>query len=202
MYKKISLNWFKYHLVTFLDLIIAFHPFRKIGSRLPLVCIPNGGFITFVFSTVTALIIYVPVILFVVNAINTGILIPEFFIVFIFGVVFGSIFRYIQAEMVSRVDVDQHRLKLTYFGFFKKEVTIFKREELKQMVLIKEKYRNTKNYKVCVELNGGRQIMLELTIFRRRAHRILNKYKEALRLPVSDPSQKNIINDAHVTINN
>ncbi len=202
MNNKITFSWLVYHLRTFLELIFVFHPFKRIGNNLPMVCIPNGSIGTFLFAVVTSLIIDLPLILFIANIINAGVLIPELFIVSIFGIVFGTIFRNIQARMVSHVHIDEHKLALTYFGFYKKEVTIFERDELKNMVLIKEKYRNTKNYKVCIELVDGRQLMLELTIFKQRAERILNTYRKALHLLVSDPSKKQIINDAHITISN
>ncbi|MGQ1787587.1 MULTISPECIES: hypothetical protein [unclassified Saccharicrinis] len=200
MNKLISLRWFKYHLGTFLDLIVVFHPFRRIGTKVPLVCIPNNLLSTFVFAMVSSLIIYVPVILFVANYANAGLIIPEFFIVTIFGVIFGTIFRSIQSNMVSVIQIDRHQLTLTHYGFYKKETTVIKRDQLKTMVLMKEKYRGTKNYKICVETSDGRHVMLKLTIFKKSAENILNTYRNALGLLVSNPSEKQIINDAHFTI--
>jgi len=200
--KYLSLSWLKYHLLTLLQLIIVFHPFRIKSNRLPIVLIPYGAIPTFLFALVSSLLIYLPLVLFIGLAINANILAPELFIVSAFGLIFGTIFRSIQGKSISHIHVYRHELILTFFGFYEKEVEIIRRDKWEGLVLYKEKYRSTKNFKVCLQLDDGRQVMLELTIFGKRAKRKLYSLGKILKLKEINPQQMQIINDGHVHLGN
>lgn len=200
--KNLSLSWLKYHLTTLLRLIIIFQPFRIKSNRLPIVLIPYGAIPTFLFALVSSLIILLPLVLFIANAINANILVPELFVVSAFGLIFGTIFRSMQGKSISHIRAYRHEMILTFFGFYKKEEEIFRRDKWEGLVLYKEKYRSTKNYKVCLQLDDGRQVMLELTIFRKRAERQLTSLCQILGLKEMEPMQRQIINDGHVQVGN
>jgi hypothetical protein len=94
-----------------------------------MVLTPNGAFSTFLFASVSSLIIYFPIVLFIGNAINAGIWIPELFIVSAFGLVFVTVFRSIQGKFVSHIHIYRHELILTFYRFYEKEVEVFNRKE-------------------------------------------------------------------------
>ena len=198
--KNLSLNWLKYHLLTIPRLIFVFHPFRIKSDRLPIVLIPYGAIPTFLFALVSSLIIYLPLILFIGNAINANIIIPELFIVSAFGIVFGIIFRNIQGKSACQIQIYRHELVLTFYGFYKEEVEVFSKDKWEGLVLYKEKFRSTKNYKVCLHLDDGRQVMLALTIFRKRANTKLKSLCQILKLKEINPLKRQIINDGNIQL--
>ena len=200
--KNLTSSWLKYHLFSFLNLILVFHPFRIKSERLPMVFTPNGAFHTFLFSIVTSLLIFFPIVLFIGNAINANMLIPELFIVSAFGLVFGTIFRSIQSRSACHIHIFRHELILTLFGFYKKEIEVFSKNKWEGLVLYKEKFRSTKNYKVCLQLDDGRQVMLILTIFAKKAQKRLNLLCRTLGLKEMSPKQRQIINDGHIHLGN
>lgn len=200
--KNLTSSWLKYHLFSFLNLILVFHPFRIKSERLPMVFTPNGAFHTFLFSLVTSIIIFLPIVLFIGNAINADILVPELFIVTVFGLIFGTIFRSIQGKSACHIHIFRHEFILTLFGFYKKEIEVFSKSKWEGLVLYKEKFRSTKNYKVCLQLDDGRQVMLVLTIFAKKADKQLKSLCRILGLEEISPIKREIINDGHIHLGN
>lgn len=197
--KKISLQWLQYHLISFIELVFAFHPFRWRNNTLPIICTPVSAFPTFLFSTVINAIIYLPLVIFIGNYINTNILITELFIISVFGLLFGTIFRAIQGK-ISYISINNAELKIMSYGFYEKEITLFKRNELAGIVLFKDKFKGTKNFKICIELFEKQQIMLELTMFEKKANKLMKYYCKTLNLKVVNGSKKEILNDGNFTI--
>jgi len=200
--QKMTTQWFGYHLKTFPELIWVFNPFKTIGKSIPGFFIPHGRVMIFLFSLFSTCMIYIPVFSLLIVFIVKKVLIPELFIVSIFGFAFGTIFRSVQAEDTSVVFVDRSELKIIIYGFFAKKIYPFRINKLVGIILYKNKYRSTKNYKICVQLDDGRQVLLKLTIFHKKAIRYLNNYHELLGLSVIEPPKRRIINDNRISLDN
>ncbi len=165
--------------------------------RLPVTIIPYGGLPTFIFSLIISLIIYLPVVLFLLQAAGTGNPSFELFIVSGFGLIFGTIFRSIQGQSISRIIVDWDELELTFFRFEGMEVESFPRANWEGLSIFKDNVRGTNNFKVCLILNDGRQVMLEHSIFKKRAEKMLKIYTQILGLKEIQPPEKQIVNDGN-----
>ena len=194
---RITFRWINYHMTSFLKLILVFHPFRFNKGTFPIILIPFGNWGTFIFSCVSALIIFLPIVIMIGNLINVQIFIPELLIVTAFGLIFGTIFRSIQDRSTGRVQIDRNKLVLELYGFWEKEVHVFSRNSWLGLVFFEEKFGSTKNFKICLQMKDGRQVMLVLTIFKRKGEKALKKYAQLLALNVVESQSKDIINNGN-----
>ncbi|WP_420317334.1 hypothetical protein [Ekhidna sp.] len=194
--------WLVYHLTSFIRLPLVFHPFPRSNRSIPMVIIPSAGLISFIFLLVSALLIYAPLILIFLNALVSDILVPELLIVSLFGLIIGTIFRYIQGSTSSVVRIDPRTLTLIFYRLKGKVEQVFDLNDAIGLVHYREKYRGTKNHKICIAFEDGHQVLLKLTIFEKKARKLLSSFEEVLNLKEMNPPKRSILNDGQVTLSN
>lgn len=200
--KKLSLSWLFYYLLSFIEMAIVFCPFRLRVRLIPATFRPVAPIASFLFPFVISLLIYAPVVFFVLILINTGLASTELFIVSGFGLVFGTIFRIIQHQSACIIRYDGDILSYKTYGFYEKSREEIPKSHLLGLRRFQTKSRNTKNYKVCIELQDERIILLKVTIFEKKSIRLLEKYCSLFNLKEIKTSRTTEpINDYNININ-
>ncbi|MEQ9290118.1 MAG: hypothetical protein RIG77_24520 [Cyclobacteriaceae bacterium] len=199
--RALSTKWLSYHLITLARFLYLFQPIRLNNIHLPVQFAPGGFWGTFLLSLVSCLFIFVPIIAFVLNITNAGVVLPELFIVSAFGLVFSIIYRSVQGEGATYLYFDGHDLFYTTFGFYESHTEVFDRKRINGVVKVKHNSKGTTNYKLCLEVEDGRLIMLRMTFFEKKADQLLVRYCELFTVRhIENPDTNKPDNDIGLTL--
>jgi hypothetical protein len=194
MFKKITPGWLYYHLRTFVEQVVVFHPFR-IPSVYPLRFYPGGRITTFIFGLFCSVLIYLPLIFFFLAGVANGVWMPEAFIITIFGIAFGTIYRSIQDDSCTYLIFDNQNLDFVTYGFYEKTIERIEHSQFSGLTLLKSNVRGTKNYKICLVLNDGRILLLRLNLFEQKTKKQMDAFSQAFRTSILQNVSGMPIND-------
>lgn len=200
MAKRFSLvAWFFYNLRVISTQFLIYYPLRS-TMQIPAKFTPTAGWAMFVFGFVILLITYLPVFFFLIIYMNTGKPPYGLLIATAFGVFFGTWTRFVVGNMMNYVIVDRRTVTYVVLGFKQMKEEIFDRNDLLGLVMIKRKYKGTKNFKICLQFGDGRLLMIYLTTFSNKAEKRLTQYQQLLNLELSTTfNSKLLINESNIS---
>ncbi|MFY0652035.1 MAG: hypothetical protein JXQ96_08390 [Cyclobacteriaceae bacterium] len=200
MWKKaLTLRWIGYHLLTLARFLYLYQPFRLQNRFAPVRFTPGGAWPVFIFSGVCCLLIFGPILIFILSITSSGIVVPELFIVSVFGFVFSIFFRSAQSKSASHIYFDGQDIFFTIFGFYEEHVEVIDKNDVRGLQSIKQNLKGTHNYKICLLLDDNRLLLIRLTISAGKAKHLLTKYSELFDTEMIDiKGDAQIINDSGI----
>jgi hypothetical protein len=199
--RTLSITWLAYHLLTLARFLYLYLPIRLNNKHLPVQFTPGPVWGVFVLSLVGCILIFMPVLAFVLTFTSTGALHPEWFAVSVIGFLFSIVYRGLQGSSVTHLFFDGDDLFFTTYGFYEATTEVIDKTEIEGIVLMFTQFKATKNYKLCVKLEDGRLILLRITLSEHKAEELQERYCELFGVGKAvDISQKSPVNDINLIL--